>query len=149
MASNNARFGVLGKPLESWLTAVVYVVGWIVLLCMVAFIGLKYWEILRGYGRQPANTTVLNPRYRRRFAARTPFPSPARPSHRSPLSQVTSASSSYFSDQSSASSIDQESQTRPRQRLKIARWRLAPGWVNIGPVEQGRIAKRRRASSAT
>lgn len=144
MASFNETIDILNQPLHSWISTFVYITVWIILLCIIAFIGLKYWEILSANRRQTSNTTVLDPRYGRRFTLRTPFPSPSSPgssTRRSPLSQVTSASSSTYS------SLDQGPHAQPTRRFKMARWPLAPGWISIGAVEEGRIAKRRRALS--
>lgn len=149
MASQNPEFEVLSQPLDSCAWALVYIAGSVTLLCIVAFIGLKYYEVL-STNRRISDTTVFNPTYRRRFVPRTPFlsrPSLRSPTRRTPLSQVSNASSIYSGYQSSSSDSHAVTHTQPTLRFTMARWRLAPGWVNIGAVEEGRIAKRRRALS--
>lgn len=151
MASSIPKFAFLSQPLDSWIGALVYIAGWIVLLWIVAFIGRKYWEIFSANTSQAADTVVLDPRYRRRFMPRTPFPSASNlgsSPQRSPLSQVSSASDLPSNYQPRISTYDQESHAQRQRRFDIARWSLTPGWISVGAVDEGQIAKRRRARSS-
>lgn len=151
MESNNTKFAFLSQPLDSWPSALVYIAGWIVLLSIVAFIGLKYWEIFSANNRQATNTAVPDPRYRRRVIPRTPFPFASNlgpPPRRSPLGQGSSASDLSSYNQPRTPTSDEESHAQPKHRSNVARWSLAPRWVSIGAVDEGQIAKRRQARSS-
>jgi hypothetical protein len=130
------------------LTALVHLVGWVVLSCIIVFIGLKYRETFRPQIRLPRTPIELRSRRQRRVrSTRAPNPSPARPGMSSgpvPLSLVSSALSDEIQNQLRVSAED----LLPEQSRYILRWPIARRRISIGAVEEGRIAQRRRASQA-
>ena len=145
MASPLSTF--LSQPFSTWQSAVIYLILCGALVWVVCFIGSKYMELFRSKPTRRRHQRPLTPYPTRLpqppFSALSSSANSLRP--RSPLSQVTTASSTgscYDSD-----SHDLEGHAVGGKRRNVF-WPLGIPRIVIGEVSESRIARRRRASSA-
>ena len=134
----------LQRPFTSWASTITYLALCAVLLSVIMFLGKKYIDIIwrrptlrtpPDSGQRPSHELLTS----QHVYPRTPHP-------RSPLVQVTSASSDISISDSSQSPGEKE--TAEPLRRRIGRMPIVRNWVRVGAVEEGHIAKRRRLSSS-
>ena len=135
----------LSKPLESWVSTVLYFALCVVLGWTISFLGAKYVEILQPR-RQPLPRLNL---------AQTPIPISASPActpvstrfqgPRSPLSQVTTP---YDIDFFSPATSPYTYKSGSPCKSPAAYWPIVAKAVSVGRVTDSRIAQRRRLSTA-
>lgn len=135
----------LSKPLNSWVSIVLYFVLCAVLGWTITFLGAKYVEVL-----QPRRQSLL-----RLSPAQSPLPTIETPAStpvftrfgrpRSPLSQVTTPYDiDFFSPGTSPYTYKNGSPCKS----PAAYWPVVPKAVSVGRVTESGIAQRRRLSIA-
>ena len=137
--------GFLSKPLNSWVSIVLYFALCVVLGWTITFLGAKYVEVLQTR-RQPL--LRLTPAQSPLATFETPTTTPVstrfgRP--RSPLSQVTTPHDiDFFSPGTSPYTYKNGSPCKS----PAAYWPVVPKAVSVGSVTDSGIAQRRHLSTA-
>ena len=135
----------LSKPLNSWVSIVLYFALCVVMGWIITFLGAKYVEVL-----QPRHQPLL-----RLNPAQSPLPTIETPTttpvstrfggSRSPLSQVTTPHDiDFFSPGTSPYTYKNGSPCKS----PAAYWPVVPKAVSVGRVTDSGIAQRRRLSTA-
>lgn len=147
---------MLEQASRSWTRALIYVVGWMIIISAVALIVRQYLEIfypnMRIWRTQTTRSThrprhVL-PRLRTPYPSRTPYSSPTRdgvatrPYSAGLVASALSTGSHQPTTATSTTSHEEDGAARPRW---ILRWPRSRRQISIGAVEEGRITRRRRA----
>jgi hypothetical protein len=109
-------------------------------VCAAVFIGWHYYQMHRQRQESPGGR--LDPRLieRRRYQS----PRPQSKSY-SPLMWSSTCSSADHPKQRTPSALEAQVQP-PTRRSALSRLPQRPGWVTIGKVEEGLIARRRQSS---
>lgn len=125
----------------------VVVILLIYVILAATFIGAHYERHFRDSRKRNQDTTVIDPRPVRRVRLQSPLSYEYIKSC-TPLSLLSGSSTeSTTQPQPTSSALEaQVPQSAPRRRIAFTELMARPGFVNIGDVEEGFIAQRRKAS---